>query len=453
MTTQTAVASEVTQEEAFEIASEAYWYFYPLLTMDITRRQTTNIPAGQKPGFGPMNTFSHIRAYPDVDFRTVVRPNFDTLYSSAWLDLTDEPVIVSAPDTKGRYYLLPMLDMWSDVFAVPGSRTTGTDAQQYAVVPPGWTGKLPDGIGRIDATTPHVWIIGRIKTDGPDDYKEVHSIQDALTITPLSAWGKAPHTVTQKTDPSVDMNTPPLDAVNRLTAQEFFSKAAELLSQYRPHATDWSLIARLRRIGIEAGKSFDLNKHGSAIAQEIDRAVKEALQSMVAKVKTMGVPVNGWAMNTNSMGVYGNYYFKRAIVAMVGLGANQPEDAIYPLNFADANGEPMTGDKNYVLHFEAKDLPPVNAFWSITMYDADGFQTANELNRFAISSWMPLKKNSDGSLDLYIQHKNPGADKETNWLPSPSSGTLGVTMRLYAPRLSALNGDWAPPPIRKSNNV
>jgi hypothetical protein len=450
MATQTAIESKVTKEEAFEIASDAYWYFYPLMTMDMTRRQTTNLPAGQRPGFGPMNAFSHIRAYPDADFKAVVRPNFDTLYSSAWLDLTEEPMIVSVPDTNGRYYLLPILDMWTDVFAVPGWRTTGTQPQKYAVVPPGWSGTLPDGIDRIEATTKHVWIIGRIKTDGPDDYKDVNSIQDGLSVTPLSAWGKAPHTVKEKIDPSVDMKTPPLEAVNKLSAQEYFSKAAELLALYHPHATDWSMIARLRRIGIEAGKSFDLSKLESSIAQEINRATKEALQTMVAKIKSTGTPVNGWAMNTDSMGVYGNFYFKRAIVAMVGLGANQPEDAIYPLNFADADGAPLTGDKSYVLHFDAKEMPPVNAFWSVTMYDADGFQTANELNRFAISSWMPLKKNSDGSLDIYLQHKNPGADKESNWLPSPSSGTLGVTMRLYAPQASALNGDWAPPKIRKT---
>jgi len=453
MATQTAVANNVSQQEAYEIASQAYWYFYPLLSMDVTRRQTTNLPAGQKPGFGPINAFSHIRAYPDAEFKTVVRPNFDTLYSSAWLDLSEEPMVISAPDTKGRYYLLPMLDMWTDVFAVPGWRTSGTQPQNYAVVAPGWTGTLPEGVGRIDATTSHVWIIGRIKTDGPDDYKDVHSIQDALLVTPLSLWGKAPQAVTAKIDSSVDMKTPPLEQVNRMTAQEYFARAAELLAVYHPHSTDWSLIARLRRIGIEAGKNFDLGKFDSSVAQEINKATKDALQAMVAKVNSTGTPVNGWAMNTDSMGVYGNFYFKRAIVAMVGLGANQPEDAIYPLNFADADGQAMTGDKNYVMHFDAKEMPPVNAFWSLTMYDADGFQTANELNRFAISSWMPLKKNSDGSLDLYIQHKNPGADKESNWLPSPNSGKLGVTMRLYAPKQSALNGDWAPPPIRKSEIV
>jgi hypothetical protein len=148
------------------------------------------------------------------------------------------------------------------------------------------------------------------------------------------------------------------------------------------------------------------------------------------------------------MGVYGNYYLKRAIVAMVGLGANQPEDAIYPLNYADADGKALDGNNNYVLHFEKDELPPVEAFWSVTMYDRDGFQCANSIDRFAISSWMPLKTNSDGSLDLFIQNEHPGAERESNWLPAPN-GPLGVTMRLYAPNRGALNGDWNPPPIRR----
>jgi len=449
MGTPATIERSISAKEAYEVALEAYWYFYPLLTMDVTRRQTTNLPAGQKPGFGPMNSFSHIREYPDADFKTVVRPNFDTLYSSCWLDLTKEPMILSAPDTQGRYYLLPMLDMWTDVFSSPGWRTSGTGAQHHAIVPPGWSGTLPQGVERIEATTLHVWIIGRTKTDGPDDYKAVHAIQDALSITPLSQWGKAPATVQPDIDASVDMKTPPLDTINRLTAQEYFAKAAELLDVYPPHKTDWSIVARMRRLGIEAGKKFDIKQFDDAIAEEISRATKDALESMLAKVKATGRPVNGWAMNTDTMGVYGNFYFKRAIVTMVGLGANQPEDAIYPLNFADADGKPLTGDQDYILHFDAKELPPVNAFWSVTMYDEAGFQVANELNRFAISSWMPLKKNPDGSLDLYIQHKNPGADKHSNWLPAPAAGNLGITMRLYAPQVAALNGDWAPPAIRK----
>src|SRR5271169_4037455 len=194
-----------TPQEAYEIGVEAYVYFYSLVTIDVTRRIATNIEAGKIPMFGPMNAFSHGRAFPTADFKTVVRPNFDTLYSSAWLDLTEEPMVVSAPDTGGRYYLLPMLDMWSDVFASPGWRTTGTRPQTFLVTPPGWRPdlrdrfidefKLPKDTQRIEASTLYVWIIGRTKTDGPPDYDAVHEIQAALKITPLSEWGKTPEPV------------------------------------------------------------------------------------------------------------------------------------------------------------------------------------------------------------------------------------------------------------------
>ncbi len=448
-TSSSTVCTKLTAKQAYDIGMESYWYFYPLLTMDITRKQITNLPPGQKPGYGPMNAFSHIRAYPDAAFKVVVRPNFDTLYSCGWLDLSKEPMIVSAGDSKGRYYLLPMLDMWSDVFASPGWRTSGTQEQHYLVVPPNWSGSVPEGVQRIDATTPYVWVIGRTKTDGPDDYPAVHAFQDSLQITPLSQWKKAASTPAQEIDKSLDMTTPPLEAVNALGMAEYLAKAAELLKIIPPHKTDWSILARLGRLGFEPGKSFDLKQIEPELQQEVSRGAADALKIMLEKVKSMGRPVNGWGMNTDTMGVYGNYYFKRAIVTMVGLGANQPEDAVYPLNFADANGEALTGDKAYVISFTKDNMPPVDAFWSITMYDADGFQVANELNRFAISSWMKLNTNSDGSMDIYIQHNNPGKEKESNWLPAPSKGVLGVTMRLYAPQTSVLNGDWVPPAIKK----
>jgi hypothetical protein len=159
--------------------------------------------------------------------------------------------------------------------------------------------------------------------------------------------------------------------------------------------------------------------------------------------------VNGWQMNTDTMGVYGDNYLKRAIIAMIGLGANQLDDAIYPLNTSDADGNPLSGEHKYVLHFDKQELPPVNAFWSVTMYDEQGFQVANPINRFAIGDRDNLKYNADGSLDLYFQHENPGADKESNLLPSPPSGTLGVTMRVYAPKAPALDGSWNPPAIKR----
>lgn len=443
----TAVAASA--DEAYRIGVEAYIYLYPLISMDVTRKVTTNVPPGVKQGLGPMGAFQHFRAYPAADFREVVRPNFDTLYSAAWLDLTQEPMVVSAPDTAGRYYLLPMLDMWSDVFAVPGKRTSGTGAGHFAVVPPGWKGELPAGVQRINAPTAYVWIIGRTQTNGPKDYDAVAKIQDGYTITPLSQWGKKAEPAAFAADPSVDMKTSPLDQVNGMPAAKYFSYGAELMKLHPPHITDWSTVARLKRIGIEPGKSFDFETAPPEVKSALERAVVDGLKMMKEKAPTLARVVNGWQMNTDTMGVYGNYYLKRAIIAMAGLGANQPEDAIYPQNVADADGKPMEGSSKYAMHFAKEELPPVDAFWSVTMYDEGGFQVANKINRFAIGDRDDLKYNADGSLDLYIQAESPGADKESNWLPSPAKGVLGITMRLYAPKAQALDGRWAPPAVKK----
>jgi hypothetical protein len=440
--------SKITAEEAHAIGVDAYVYFYPLLTMDITRKQFTNIEPGKEFGKGPMNMFVSVPEYPPADFKGVVRSNFDTLYSIAWLDLTKEPLVIAAPDTAGRFYLLPMLDMWSDVFASPGWRTTGTDAAQFLVTPPGWTGTVPAGLNHQPAPTPFVWVIGRTKTDGAADYAAVHKIQAGYTVTPLSRLGKGAEPVSVKIDPAVDMKTPPKIQVDTMSAADYFAYAAELLKVHPAHGTDQPLLAQIKRIGIEPGKSFSMDALDPEIKAALETAPKDAQALMAWKVPTLARVVNGWSMNTDTMGVYGNYYLKRAIVAQVGLGANLPEDAIYPLNIGDVNGNALDGAHKYVLHFAKDEVPPVNAFWSITLYDPEGFQVGNELNRFAVSSWMPFKNNADGSLDIYFQNENPGKDLEANWLPAPK-GPFNLTMRLYGPKSEALNGKWNPPAVKQ----
>ncbi len=444
-----AVAASISEDEAHAIGVDAYLYFYSLVTMDLTRRQLTNQEPGPGSLGGPMNRFANVPTFPTADMRAVVRPNFDTLYSSGWLDLTKEPMVVSVPDTGGRYYLLPMLDMWTDVFASPGWRTTGTAAQNFLVTPPGWSGTVPADFTQIKAPTPYVWIIGRTKTDGPADYDAVHTIQAGYKITPLSQWGKEPVPPEVKIDPSVDMKTPPKVQVDTMPAGQFFAYAAELLKLHPPHITDEPIIAQLKRIGFEPGKSFDLDKADPAVKSALVTAPEDAQKLMAWKVPTIARVANYWSMNTDTMGVYGNYYLKRAIVTQMGLGANLPEDAIYPLNLGDSEGKPLDGANNYVIHFDKNQIPPAEAFWSVTLYDPEGFQIANPLNRFAVSSWMPFKYNSDGSLDLYFQNGSPGAGKEANWLPAPK-GPFNLTMRLYAPKSDALTGKWNPPPVTKS---
>lgn len=424
------------------LSYEAFVYFYPLVTMDVTRLQAFNSAPGSKPGFGPPNQFSHLREFPPAEFRSVVRPNFDTLYSIAWLDLSRGPVRLHADDTDDRFYMLPMVDMWTDVFANPGKRTTGTGPLDLVITGPDYSGETPAGATVIAAPTPYVWLIGRTQTNGPDDYPAVHEVQDGFRITELGPPAQVDR------DLDYDVNTEPLKVVNGMTAIDYFTYAADLLRVNPPHPTDFSILARIALLGIERGKPFDGDRFSAEQVAQIEQGKQRALADMLAAGPRLAPSVDGWISLGEGMGVYGNNYFRRAVVALIGLGANPPEDAVYPLLAADSDGDPVTGDHDYVIHFDADALPPVDAFWSITMYDAEGFQVANELNRFAIGDRDSLRYNDDRSLDIYIQHENPGPERVDNWLPAPR-GPVGVTMRLYAPRPEVITGGWSAPPVRR----
>jgi hypothetical protein len=436
-------------EDGALVAQEAFVYLYPLVLMDVTRRQATNSEAGAIPGRGPVNAFTHMRSYPTAAFREVVSPNFDTLYSTAWLDLTGEPMVVSVPDTNGRYYLMPLLDMWTEVFAVPGKRATGTRAGEFAIVPQGWKGELPARLTRIEAPTPYVWVIGRTQTNGPKDYEAVHAIQAGYRVTPLSRWPKAPDPPRATIDPAVDMKTPPAVQVSAMPAEKFFSYAAQVMKTNPPHATDWSALQRFRRIGLVAGQSYDVAKLDPVTRKALATGAAEGLKTIQARVASPSHVVYGWQFGGNTVGVYGTDYLARASVAMVGLGANKPEDAIYPATTLDDNRDPLVGERRYVLHFEKSDLPPAGAFWSLTAYDKDNFPIHNPVDRYSVGDRDALMFNTDGTLDLYVQATSPGNDKERNWLPSTTSGEFKLVLRVYDPRQEALDGKWTPPAVKR----
>jgi hypothetical protein len=442
----------MTQEKASALIKDAYTYAYPIVLMDITRQQTTNVPnANAVPMRAPINQFAHFRSYPQADSRDVVRFNFDTLYSFAWIDLSQGPMILSVPDTNGRYYLVPTLDMWTDVFASVGSRTTGTKAGHYAYVPPGWTGSLPEGVLKIQAPTSIIWMMGRTQTNGPSDYDNVHKIQDSLKLTPLASWGKDyTPPATSPVDTSFDDKLTPLVQVENMSGVDFFTRFVDLLKKYPPHANDYPILLRMRAMGIEPGKDWDASKLDASTTALINDEAKRGMDGIVAVFKRGGggKHINGWNYMTDNMGTYGTSYLQRAIVALAGLGANLPEDAIYPAAFTDGDGKLLEGANKYLLHFDKSELPPADAFWSLTMYDAQGFQVPNPINRFAIGDRDQLKFNADGSLDLYIQSTSPGTDKESNWLPSPASGTIQPTLRLYSPRATVMEGNWVPPAFK-----
>jgi hypothetical protein len=435
------------------LARDAYYYAYPMVLMDVTMKQTTNVPDATTAAMrAPVNQLAHFRTYPKADSRDVVRFNFDTLYSSAWVDLSKEPMILTVPDTHGRYYLMPTLDMWSDVFSSVGSRTTGTKAGHYAYVAPGWQGPLPAGVVEIKAPTSTIWLLGRIQTNGPSDYENVHKLQDGLKLTPLSAWGKehaAP--AASPVDSTLDTKTPPLVQAGKLSGVEMIQRLAELTKKYPPHPNDYPILFRLKAIGFEPGRSWDPGKLDQATVDAINAGAKDAAADMIKTIKTVGTRVNGWSLLVDNVGTYGTSYRQRAVVALAGLGANLPADAIYPTAFLDGDGKALDASHKYLLHFDKGRLPPAAAFWSVTMYDNEGFQVPNPLDRFAIGDRDKLHFNADGSLDLYLQTDSPGKDKESNWLPAPKSGAIGPTMRIYAPKQEALDGTWAPPPLKRTD--
>lgn len=436
-------------DETYALARDAYLYAYPIVSMDVTMRQATNVKDAATVNMrAPINQFAHVRSYPRADEKDVVRFNFDTLYSFAWLDLSKEPIVVSAPDTAGRYYLLPMIDMWTDVFAVIGSRTTGTCAGDYAVVAPDWKGELPKGLVKIVAPTSTVWILGRTQTNGPSDYDAVHVVQDGYKLSPLSKWGDKGHApLAGSVDPSVDDETPPLVQVNKLDGVAMLTRLADLMKKYPPHPNDYPIIFRLKRLGLEPGKDFDASKLSPEVLAVVNKAAADALAAMPAAMRKAGAFVNGWNIGTENMGTYGTSYNRRAFVALGGLGCNLPEDAVYPTAFVDGEGNPLTGAKKYVLHFEKGKTPPADAFWSLTMYDKEGFQVPNPINRFAIGSHDKLAFNADGSLDILVQANSPGKARESNWLPAPR-GNFEPSLRLYSPRTEALSLEWTPPPFK-----
>lgn len=436
--------------DEFWLATDAYVYGYPLVTMEMTRRVMTNVaaPVGTR---APMGQFIKAREYPNASFRDVTAPNADTLYTTAWIDVGKEPWIVSVPDMKGRYYLFPMLDGWTTVFQAPGTRTTGTGAQTYAITGPGWTGTLPAGVTEYKSPTSLVWLLGRIYCTGTkEDYAAVHALQDQCKLYPLSAWGKEYTPPAGKVDPAIDMKKAVREQVNALDAVSYFTLLAELLKTNPPAAADAAEVARFAPIGLVPGKDFDKSKLDADFVRRIPQLAFDRILLQL-KVNKAVKNENGWLFDTVT-GVYGTDYLNRALVTAIGLGANRIQDAVYPTSMKQADGTAYDGAHKYVLHFPKGQLPPAKGFWSLTMYDAHYFFVANPINRYSISARQDLKANPDGSVDLYIQHESPGADKEANWLPAPKDKFV-LMMRLYWPSETApsiIDGTWTPPAVTKA---
>ncbi len=450
----TAVAAETISlgvVEAISIATEAYIYGYPLVTFDMVRQQQTNV-ATPDTEHAPMGQLIKMRSYPAVDNHCCAAPNADTLYTEVWLDVSKEPWIFSIPDMGDRYYIVPMLDGWSDVFGVASSPTTGGKPQTYAVTGPGWSGTLPRGVTQVKSPTGMVWILGRIYCLGtPEDYKAVHALQDKFSVVPLSAYGKSYTPPRGEVDPGVDMKTAVRKQLNGLDIDTYFGHLAKLMKTNPPTALDAPIIERMAKIGLVPGQDFDPSKLGFLDREVIKLVPKLALLEMARHLKEQKT-TNGWLYFTEGVGVFGTDYLLRGMANLLGPGWNRPQDAVYPLSQKDVNGDDYNGAAlKYVMRFEKGRMPPVKAFWSLTMYDTDFFFVDNAINRYDVSQRNEFVTNSDGSVDLYIQAESPGKDKDANWLPAPQ-GEFNLVLRLYWPTKSPpsiLDGTWTPPPVRK----
>ena len=435
-----------------KIAEQAYLFAYPMVLMELTRRTMTLDGSPEL-----LNRFNHTPQFPDDRFRQVIRPNADTLYSGAWLDLAKEPVLLHVPDTQGRYYLMQLMDAWTETISSPGKRTTGTGERWFAIVGPGWKGNLPAGMERIDCPTNTAWLLGRTQTNGVSDYDFVHKIQGGFRLVPLSRYASPDAPEQQPPEPGTAIGTlraiqsrmasaPPPVQAERLTPVEFFSMAAELLKTTAAHNGDQAMIGQLAKIGIVPGQPFQPEKLGAARLKAIDEGVQAASNSMKDFDKQgPSLGKTGWSL-PGKYGRYGTNYTTRAFTARNALGALPSEDAVYLNRFRDAAGVPLTGSQRYLLHFQKSELPPVKAFWSLTLYDEHGYFASNPIKRFAIGDRDALKFNPDGSLDLYVQHESPGSEKESNWLPAPE-GSFNLFLRLYWPEDAVIKGDWIPPAL------
>jgi hypothetical protein len=448
---QATTTAPLSADEASAIATDAYIYGYPLVTMEYTRRVMTNVaePVGTR---APLGQLVRMRTYPNAAFRDVTAPNADTLYTTGWLDLSKEPYVLSIPDAHGRYYLMPMLDAWTTVFQAPGKRTTGTGPQKYAITGPDWSGTLPAGVTQYKSPTALVWILGRIYCTGtPKDYKAVHEMQDKITLVPLSSYGKPYTPPAGNVDPGIDMKTAVRGQVNALDVAAYFNLMARLMKDNPPASEDAAMTARIAKIGIVPGQPFDLTKLSPEAQQALKTVPKAAFGRIMGYFKDAGKLENGWLFTTKT-GMYGTDYLDRALITAIGLGANRPQDAVYPTSEDDAAGKPYSGSNKYVMHFEKGQMPPVDGFWSLTMYDAKYFFVANPLNRYTLSARNKLKKNADGSVDLLLQHESPSKASEANWLPAPE-GKFILMLRMYWPKEnppSLLDGTWTIPGVKQA---
>ena len=441
-------ATLLVMKDKIMLGAEAYLYGYPLVMMETTRIQSAKY-------IGPENQLRMVRQFPNAQFKEVVRPNVDTLYTTAFISMKEGPWAFEMPANNKRYELMPFMDAWTNVFASPGTRTSGNQGGTYLLAGPEWNGQVPKGMTLLKSPTDMVWLIGRTQTNGTADFATVHELQNRLR---LSKWPQPPDSLSASTDskrdaqPSWQVSTEPsltpVAQMKALNTTEFFNRLMKLMVGNPPSPEDAPLLARLAQLEIKPGQAVHLSA-SNALSFSLGRWI--ANQRVMKTLNTKSQD-GSWSYPPLNLGRYGTDYNTRAAVAMVGLGANLPEDAMYPNTVLDHQGQALNGKHRYRLHFAANALPPVKAFWSITAYGADEFLIDNPLQRFAIGDRDPLVFNADGSLDLWVQ-ATPPSQKEAaaNWLPVQMGAPFLLNARLYWPEDKALNGQWKMPVVERLN--
>lgn len=426
------------------LGADAFVFGFPLLTMTSTMRWATNVSkAGDERA--PLNQFAHLQRFPDPAFRAIVGTNAYTLYSQAWLDLSEEPLILDLPDTGGRSYLMPLIDAWTEVFICLGPRTVGTAGGAYALAGPGWSGPLPEGLRRIDAPTNVVWVVGHTHATSRDDLCFGRAIQEGLALTPLSAYGGSYTPPDGAVDPALDSPPGPHHVLTEMGAGDFLEELAREMDANPPASGDRPILDRLAEIGLQPGRPFAWEGLPGEIREALEAGFEEGRQAVVAPPPPR--LENGWHSLRERLGTYGADYLRRAQIANVALGIAHPEDAVFPLTAADGDGNRLNGAHRYVLRFEPGGLPPVEALWSLALYDMDQLLIENPIDRYALGNRDELEIGTDGSLEILIQH-GPPTGSNANWLPAPE-GDFNLMLHMYWPSQRALDGSWTIPPVRR----
>ena len=441
------IANTISTDEVHRLVSDAYIFGYPLVLMDAMKRATTAGPTGADHD-ARVNRFLHARTLPDHRWPGGPLPNGDGLQSEAWLDLGSDAVILTVPDMDTRHHTLYCVDAWTNVFASLGTRARGNGQQDFAIVGPRWKGWLPAGVHQIDAPTNMVRVVSRIQTDRRSDYRSVHALQQRMVVTPVNGPRKSAESDEEMAGLVVERMSA-ADEVAAMSATAFFSRMNALLAHNPPADRDAAVVRRCAAIGIGSGVPFDAHVADPLLGKIIEGGVLVARAYLDADTRMQtALTVNGWTVLPLNIGRFGIDYHRRALMAMNFPEACLAEDVICSRTVVDADGEPLSGDKPYVVRFRSRRLPPAHGFWSLSMYNAQHTFVRNPIWRYAIGSRDQLQTDSDGSLLLYIQHESPGARKAHNWLPAPP-GRFTLTMRLYWPKREMLQGSWVLPPVER----